>query len=45
MEQPLEIDAAPEGLLLMGEVVAEDVGVIFEPVEDFGRQFGRVVVS
>src|SRR3954452_5739008 len=35
VEQPLEIDAAPGGLLLVGEVVAEDVGVIPEPVEDF----------
>lgn len=39
VKQPLEIDATPEGLLPMREVVAEDGGIILESVEDFWRQF------
>ena len=42
VEQALEIDAAPGRWAVVGEVVAEDVGIIPEPVEDFGRQFGCV---
>jgi hypothetical protein len=42
VEQPLEVHAAPEGLLLVGEVVAEDGGIILEAVEGFRRQFGCV---
>ena len=42
LEQSLEIDAAPEGLLLMREVVAEDGGIILKAVEDVRRQFGCV---
>src|SRR5436190_5874378 len=30
VEQPLEVDAAPGGLLLVGEVVVEDGGIILE---------------
>ena len=39
VEQALEIDAAPEGLPLMREVVPEDLGIIVESVEDFRGQF------
>ncbi len=42
LEQPVEIDATPEGLLLMGEVVTENAGVSFESVEDFRRKFGCI---
>jgi hypothetical protein len=42
MEQPLEIDAAPEGLLLVREVVAENGGIVLESVEDFRGKFGCV---
>src|SRR5206468_1351355 len=40
VEQPLEIDTAPGGLLAMREAVAEDGGILLEAVEDFRRQFG-----
>jgi hypothetical protein len=39
LEQPLEINATPEGLPLMREVVAEYGGIILESVEDFRCQF------
>jgi hypothetical protein len=42
VEQPLEIDTAPEGLLPMREVVAENVSITLESIEDFRRQFGCV---
>jgi hypothetical protein len=45
MEQPLEIDSAPGGLLLVGESVAEHVRIIPKSLEDFGRQFGCVSLA
>jgi hypothetical protein len=38
VEQALEIDAAPDGLFLMGKAVTKDVGIILESIEDFRRQ-------
>ena len=42
LEQAAEVDAAPGVLGLVAEVVAEQLGVIPEPIEDFGGQFGGV---
>jgi hypothetical protein len=42
LEQSLEVNAVPESLFLVREVVPEEAGIILEPVEDFRGQFGRV---
>jgi hypothetical protein len=40
LEQAAEVDAAPGVLGLEPEVVAEQFGIIPEPIEDLGGQFG-----
>jgi hypothetical protein len=42
LEQAAKRDAAPGVLDLVPEVVAEQLGVIAKPIEDFGGQFGGV---
>ena len=42
LEQAAEVDAAPGVLGLVAEVVAEQLGVVAKPIEDFGGQFGGV---
>ena len=41
-DQAAEVDAAPGGLAWAVEVVAEGIGVVGEPAEDVGGEFGGV---
>jgi hypothetical protein len=40
VEKALEVEAAEGGLALVAEVLAEELGVLLEPFEDVGSEFG-----